>query len=433
MEYVRNGDFGSAGDDEVPDGWRFVTHRAAVAPRLEVVTDSSDTRWARMRMARHGASYGTLTQRIEPVEPGEWVLLHCRVRSSRGVDRRQSALVRLVWRDAKGVKVAREYVDDTDGPKQQVTVDRLYQTPETAVSLELDLIGRWGRGGHVSFAEVGLRAAPGPPPRRGKIAVVQFMPGSPTTPEDNRKAFAEKVAEAGRLGADLVVVGEGITMAGTGKAMAEVAEPVPGPTCMALGAVARESELYVVAGIYERDGDLLYNTAVLIGRDGKLVGKYRKVHLPEGEMDEGLSPGDEHPVFDLDFGRLGLQICYDYAFPESARLLALQGAEIIACPIWGDPRARRQAWECVARARALDNGVFFAAAIYGPPRSLIVSPHGEILADAAGKEGVYIAEVDLTPGVYDVAFEGDGLVWRYFKHVYRKERRPSTYGAVTDW
>jgi predicted amidohydrolase len=429
---MRNADFRTVGDDGTPDKWRWVTHRPSTAPEFAVVTDSSGVRWARMRLAKHGGSYGALTQRVEGVKPGEWVLLHYRVRS-RGADRRQCALVRLIWRNEKGVKLAREYVDDTARTRQECTVDRLYETPEGATSLQLDLIGRWGRGGHVSFADVSLRSAPAPPPRTCKIAVVQLMPGSPTTPDNNREAFAEKVAEAGRLGADLVVLGEGIAVVGTGKAMAEVAERVPGPTCEVLGAVARAHRLYVVAGLYERDGNFIYNTAVLIGRDGQLVGKYRKVHLPEGEMDEGITPGREHPVFELDLGRVGLQVCYDYAFPESARLLALAGAEVIACPIWGDPRAHRQAWEATARARALDNGVFFAGAIYGPARSMIVDPHGDILVDAAGKEGVYVAEVDLTPGVYAVEFGDDGLVWRYFKHVYRKERRPDTYGPIADW
>jgi hypothetical protein len=86
-----------------------------------------------------------------------------------------------------------------------------------------------------------------------------------------------------------------------------------------------------------------------------------------------------------------------------------------------------------ARARALGNGVFFAAAIYGPPSRPVANLHGGILADAAGKEGVYIAEVDLAPGVYDVELREDGLPRPCFRHVHRKERRPSACGRVSDW
>ena len=81
VQYIRNGDFRRAGDDGSPDGWRWVTHRPSTAPEFAVVTDSSGVRWARMRLAKHGASYGALTQRVEGVKPGEWVLLHYRVRS----------------------------------------------------------------------------------------------------------------------------------------------------------------------------------------------------------------------------------------------------------------------------------------------------------------------------------------------------------------
>jgi predicted amidohydrolase len=230
-----------------------------------------------------------------------------------------------------------------------------------------------------------------------------------------------------------VVLSEGITVVGTGKPMAAVAEPAEGPTLAAIGAQARAHRCYVVVGIYERDGDLLYNTGLLIGRDGRLAGKYRKVHLPEGEMDQGFTPGLEHPVFETDLGRVGLQICYDHAFVESARLLALHGAEVIACPIWGDPRAHGHAWEATARARALDNGVYFVGAIYGPPRGLIVDPHGDIIADAKGREGVYLADADLTAGVYRVEYHAGSYVWRYFKHVFRKERMPDTYADIVGW
>lgn len=433
MNYVRNGTFKHVGDNGVPQHWKLIAHRDFMTPRLEIAPDSGGTLWARMRLAAHGATFACLTQTVDRITPGEWLRLGYRVRVSRGVDRNLSALVRLIWRDANGVKIAREYVNDTNAPKLGANVTRVYQNPAGAVSLQIDLIGRWAKGGTVSFADISLTPVPPPPPRKCKIAVVQLMPKPPTTPEANRQAFAARIREAGELGADLVVLGEGITVVGTGKTMAEVAEPVPGPTCEVLGEAARANRLYVAFGLYERDGDFIYNTAVLLGRDGNVVGKYRKVHLPEGEMDEGISPGSQHPVFDCDFGRLGLQICYDYAFPESARILALAGAEIIACPIWGDPRAHRNAWEATARARALDNGVYFVGAIYGPARSLIVDPHGDILADANGVEGVYVADADLTPGVYTVEFDDSGLVWRYFKHVYRKERRPDTYAPLIGW
>ena len=99
--------------------------------------------------------------------------------------------------------------------------------------------------------------------------------------------------------------------------------------------IAKKYNLYIVAGIYEKDGDTVYNTAVLISRTGEYAGKYRKVCLPREEIQGGITPGKSLPVFDTDFGRIGLMICWDVFFPEPARTLAHKGAEVIFLPIWG--------------------------------------------------------------------------------------------------
>ncbi|MBL8235399.1 MAG: carbon-nitrogen hydrolase family protein, partial [Bryobacterales bacterium] len=118
-----------------------------------------------------------------------------------------------------------------------------------------------------------------------------------------------------------------------------------GPTTESLGKVAKQRKAYIVAGIYEREGGAIYNTAVLIDRAGEVAGKYRKVYLPREEVEGGLTPGAHFPVFSTDFGKLGLMICYDVFFSDPARHLTNQGAEIIAMPIWGGD-------EDLAKARA---------------------------------------------------------------------------------
>ena len=99
--------------------------------------------------------------------------------------------------------------------------------------------------------------------------------------------------------------------------------------------LARELRSYVVGGLYERVGPVVYNTAVLIDRDGKLAGRYRKTHLPREEWEAGITPGDSYPVFTTDFGKIGLMISWDVQFPEPWRELGLQGAELVLMPIWG--------------------------------------------------------------------------------------------------
>jgi predicted amidohydrolase len=155
------------------------------------------------------------------------------------------------------------------------------------------------------------------------------------------------------------------------------------------------------------------------------VGKYRKTHLPETEISGGLTPGNTYPVFKTDFGTIGLQICYDNFFPEVTRNLALQGAEIIFLPIWGDGRGDGYEWDIVARARAIDNAVYLVASIYGYKRSLIINPNGQILADTNGKSGMVTAEIDLDARTFERWLSVHG--YGEWKNLYPKERRPATY------
>jgi predicted amidohydrolase len=136
----------------------------------------------------------------------------------------------------------------------------------------------------------------------------------------------------------------------------------------------------------ERDGDVLRNSAVLVGPDG-LIGTYRKTHLPREEVEAGLTPGDSYPVFQTDFGKVGVMICWDVQFPEPARALAAQGAEVILLPIWGGN-------EILARARAIENHVFLISSSYDM-KTFILNPVGESLAEATDQKKVVFADLPL--------------------------------------
>jgi len=186
---------------------------------------------------------------------------------------------------------------------------------------------------------------------------------------------------------DVILLPEGMNVAGTGKGDADVAEPLAGPTAERLGEVARRKHSYIIAGIYEREAPAVYNTAILIDRAGRLVGRYRKVYLPREEIEAGLTPGNDYPVFRTDFGKIGLMICWDVEYADPARALALQGAEMILMPIWdGDPT--------LTRARAIENHVFLTTSTYGDA-SLILDPNGETQAAASENGTVAVARVDL--------------------------------------
>jgi len=192
---------------------------------------------------------------------------------------------------------------------------------------------------------------------------------------------------------DVILLPEGITVVGTGKTYAEVAETIPGPTTARLGDLARSRSSYVAAGIYEREGTAIYNTAVLIDRAGNVEGKYRKVYLPREEVEAGLTPGGDYPVFRTDFGAVGLMICYDVFFADPARALATRGAEIILMPIWGGD-------ETLAKARAIENKVFLVASGYDHP-TYIMDPDGEMLSMARNRGAAAIATVDLNKRYLD--------------------------------
>ncbi|HKD35632.1 MAG TPA: carbon-nitrogen hydrolase family protein, partial [Pirellulales bacterium] len=192
---------------------------------------------------------------------------------------------------------------------------------------------------------------------------------------------------------DLVVLGETVPYVNTKLKPHETAESIPGPTTDYFGKLAAEHKLHIVLSLYEREGHLVYNTAVLLGEDGKLIGKYRKVCLPHGEVANGVDPGSDYSVFDTKIGKVGIMICYDGFFPEVARELSNRGAEIIAWPVWGcNPR--------LATARAAENHVYLVSSTYMQPKddwmiSAVFDRSGKPIAKAEKIGTVAVAEVDL--------------------------------------
>src|SRR5947199_1962 len=115
-------------------------------------------------------------------------------------------------------------------------------------------------------------------------------------------------------------------------ALAALAEPIDGPTITAMAEFARARRCHVIAPITRSEGGKLYNTAVLIGRDGKVIGGYDKVHPTEPEMAAGITPGRDAPVFATDFGKVGIQICFDIGWPDGWKALKDRGAELVVWP-----------------------------------------------------------------------------------------------------
>ncbi|MCL2058539.1 MAG: carbon-nitrogen hydrolase family protein [Oscillospiraceae bacterium] len=170
--------------------------------------------------------------------------------------------------------------------------------------------------------------------------------------------------------------------------------------------LAKKYGAYVVTWDLEHTADgKVYNTSFIYGRDGSEVGRFRKVHPTSGELGYGISRGHDFPVFELDFAKVGIMICFDNKFPESAGILARNGAEIILYPLygeWGD-MAPSDLWEVCLRARAIDNGVYIVPSqlnngIMYKTRTAytgIVSPGGHVVKTLDEPGSHAVVEIDL--------------------------------------
>jgi predicted amidohydrolase len=269
-----------------------------------------------------------------------------------------------------------------------------------------------------------------------KIAVVQMDCKLGDIPHNLRRMKAH-LREAAGQGARLIVFPECILSGycyDSKEEAAAHAEPIPGPSTEDLMLPCRELQVFIVYGLLERDGDRLFNALALVGPEGLLAG-YRKIHLPHLGVDRFVTPGDRpFTVQDLGGLKVGMNICYDGSFPESARVMTLLGADLIVLPTnW--PTAAASNPKFVVPTRALENHVYYAAAnrvgeeegykFIGLSR--IIGPTGQELAASTGeREEVVYAEIDPavarqkqivhSPGKYEINRIAN--------------RRPEMYGSL---
>lgn len=373
-----------------PGGWTTWSPRAEIAPHFSVDNEAGRTKTGSLRIeAGHNpAALGAWRRQVDTVTPGRTYRFTAYYRTRNVAHAGRSVFAQVGWLDKKGERlrlpdIARDDCAEEGGWRR---VECVAAAPEEARSVVIELALGWAPGGVVWWDDVTLEEV-ATPRRVARALTVYHRPQSTGDPAVSVAEFCRVVEAAAVQKPDIICLPEGITVIGTGKTYAEVSEPVPGPTTRTLGALAKKMHSYIVAGLIERDATTIYNTAVLVGRGGELVGKYRKTHLPQTEVEGGLTPGDAYPVFQTDFGTIGLLICWDIQFPEPARALALQGAEMILLPIWGGS-------ETLARARAIENHVFLITSSYDM-KTFIVDPTGDVRAEATREKPVVLAELDL--------------------------------------
>ena len=335
---------------------------------------------------------------------------------------RHSGLVRIVWTDAKGKGVpaavagaSAEPEHPIDGPidaQGRSILTGVYQVPPKATQATIELHLQHAPKGRVEWSNITFEKSAAPASRKVRLATVQYIPTG-KSPRQNCEEYAPMIAEAAKQKADLIVLGETVPYVRTKLSPAECAEPIPGPTTEYFGSQAKLNGIHIAVSLYEREGHLVYNTAVLLNPEGKLLGKYRKVCLPHGEVEKGVAPGADYPVFDTKFGKVGLMICYDGFYPEVARALTANGAEVIAWPVWGcDP--------LLARARACENRVYVVSSTFTDPKSdwmisAIIDPAGKVVAQAKESGSIVVSEADLSKPLVGPYNLGDfrGMVQRH--------------------
>lgn len=398
--------------EQPPEGWKFVAPREEIRPRFAFEPNAGrDGKGALLITHDERDGLDGYWTRSFPVEGGRYYRFHV-VRKLVGVEvPRRSAVVRILWRDDQGKAVPRdkpattqfahgtiiraepEYPRDRGTDKDGWTeVADVYQAPTKATRAVVELHLQWAPRGKAQWSEVRFEETEKPAERKVRLAAIHYVPKGKSTAE-NRQEFEPLIEEAAKQKADLIVLPETLTHTKTGKAYADCAEPIPGPSTDFFGALAKKHDCYIVSGLLERDRHLVYNVAVLSGPDGKIVGKYRKTTLPRGEIEGGIAPGKEYPVFPTRFGKVGMMVCYDGFFPEVARELSKNGAEVIAFPVAGCNPA-------LASARACENHVYVVSSTYCDTSlkwmiTGVFDHEGQAIARAEKWGTVVVTEVDL--------------------------------------
>jgi predicted amidohydrolase len=213
---------------------------------------------------------------------------------------------------------------------------------------------------------------------------------------------------AGERGSDLVLFGEYANLhhrTWSSNKKEYVADPIPGELTRAVARHAKKYKMNVALPLFGTHRGVLSSWVVLLNRDGQMIGCYQKSHPTMPEQGIGMKAGNDLPVYELDFGKVGIMTCMDIEYPEVAQILMLKGAEILLFPhvqsSWGEVD-----WEIRYRARAVDTGLYVVSACYGYPegqwmpgmmigRSGIIGRDGLILADIGRSIGVLTLDVDL--------------------------------------
>lgn len=372
--------------------------------------------------------------RIDGILPEHFYAFHAAA-GSRGVNYK----LLYIWHDAQGKELAKGYFI----PGKQIV------SPGSCAWAEIEALVYSRKPGQFRMDDMVLEDKGPYVPRKARICCISsHMYTDPQRDRDERfyeEAVADTLAAIDAVAAekpDMIVLTENVfqTRVPISEKWHYRFNTLDGtdPDINALCEKAAKYNTYITCSVRQIDGEgLKHNTGLLINRQGQIQDTFHKCHLTVGEMEAGLVLGDDLAVFDTDFAKIGIQVCWDHFFPESTRILAMKGAELICVPTHGFQLER-------AVARAVENGVFFAYAytnregtmITAPGQnrvhaenSLISGPEGPILADGIEK-GYAVADIDFNDTVRRpwLSCNSWGSAYEY----YMCERRANIYDKLQE-
>lgn len=326
----------------------------------------------------------------------------------------------LPWDEGWGSRHSDDLRSSIEGAGR-IKLSARVKVPEKAELADIWLLFRWSQKGEVRYTAPKLTQVPVPRTRKARVSLVTgpLSLQDPTVERD--LDFHLRLTEKALSDSPDFVGYPEIITSGT----------APGRETELVGRVASDNNLTIALPMLETDRELQYNSVVLIGPSGDIIGKYRKVHLAYPmEFMRGITPGTEFPVYETPLGRMGVNICMDSSVPESAMMVAVYGADMLFLPIMGDIRADGRSmgipvfnmdrWMVIMRCRALDTQLFMLIARNSGQGSCVIDPWGDVLALNEGDRDHITAQIEV--GVRRTTWSGSDL--RSITHM---QRRPHLY------
>ena len=417
-------DFSRMAAGGLPEGWKLWSPD----PSLKLNTAAAKSAF---RMSGNGktSAKSRLSRTISGLKSGEWYRFEATYATANIPAPENSVLTVVQWVSDRRMRVLL--------PEKSVggvtTSSLVMKLPEEAKgSLNVHLFAGFIPAGSVEWRDVKVSHLPGYvlPKRPVKVAVIDSKPAREGSIIDNARHYAAEIdkACAGTARPDIIVLPENFNRS---EVKDNFVVSLDSEYVRILSEAVRRNRVYLTGSIRSAHDGAVFNTAILLDRQGKLAGTYNKTHLTVGEIVfSDLARGEEFRLFDTDFGKIAVLICWDFHFPETARLMALKGAELVLVPMAADARLKddglQRGAEHSGKAFVLENRipVVFSATLGSSVQpSLIIDQHGVVLARSNDERHIIQASLDLAAKEYQ--WSGDD-----FKSTYVVGRRPELYREI---